>query len=117
MELRNLHFVLAASALMLLFGCSSQPKPESVTPETDLASQSVDEQFVAVAKVFPGFAGLFYKDDGGLVLNVAPPPGSSVRASFMLTDALEDKVLAAVLDLLYEDLLILWTLTEPVFMA
>ncbi len=82
----NLRFFVAVATLVLLFGCSSQP--ESLSPETDLAPQSVDEQFVAVAKVFPGFAGLFYKDDGGLVLNVAPPPGSSASSMRRLSSRL-----------------------------
>lgn len=99
-----LRFVGAVAALVFLIGCSSQPDPENAAPEIDLVPQSTDDQFVMVAKVFPGFAGLYYGDDGGLVLNVASPPGSA-RAAFKVTDTLEDEVLNDVLALLGDELL------------
>lgn len=98
-------YFLAVVTLVQLVGCSSQPEGESAVP-INLAPQSVDDQFVTIAEAFPGFAGLYYDDEGRLVLNVAVPPGES-KAAFSVTATLEDELLNNTLSLLGDELLML----------
>lgn len=82
--------------LLLTLAACSQPRNNADNAEQiDFATLSVDEQFVTMAESSPGFAGLHYADEGGLIINVASAPGLSAqaRSQFAVTEKVKNKTI------------------------
>ena len=70
---------------LILSACSTGPNPDQAPPTAVLGGGeqspiTLDSEFLEVAEREPGFAGMYYNDDGELIVAVAAPEGLSTQA-------------------------------------